>query len=257
MVDSKVPIQGVVVDCHCHLDLYKDPTVIVREAEAAAVEVVAVTNAPFVFEACSDLAKGHPLIHPAIGLHPQLASQYSDQRHRLRDYLSMTRFVGEVGLDYTINGPADRETQRRVFADILKWCAEAGDKFLTVHSRRAAGDVIDMVGGGFPGTVVLHWYTGSVRDLERARTFGFRFSVNPAMMESERGCSIVSRLDRQEVLTESDGPFVKAEQREAKPTDTMLVVDRLSALWHCPKADAQAQILSNFRRALSHLPKRL
>src|SRR5262245_48973135 len=80
--------------------------------------------------------------------------------------LEQTRFVGEIGLDYVTQDQAERRLQRDLFARILERCAETGDKILTVHSRRSARDVIAAVGDRFPGTVILHWFSGTTAELD-------------------------------------------------------------------------------------------
>ncbi len=56
-----------------------------------------------------------------------------------------TRFVGEVGLDGGPEYSSTLEIQRLVFRRILELCALAGGKILTVHSRRAAREVINVL----------------------------------------------------------------------------------------------------------------
>ena len=84
---------------------------------------------------------------------------------------------------------------------------------LTVHSRRATSDVISILSGINP-KVVLHWFTGTSKELNRAADSGFFFPVNNAMLNSEAGRALVLQMPRQRVLTETDGPFV---QHETKP----------------------------------------
>ncbi len=89
----------------------------------------------------------------------------------------------------------------------MGWCAEEEDKILTIHSRRAAADIISMVGNSFQGTAILHWFTGAAKEVERAAAYGMYFSVNPAMVLSEKGRSLISAMPVDRVLTESDGPI--------------------------------------------------
>jgi len=112
-------------------------------------------------------------------------------RHRelplLEELLGETRYVGEAGLDYVTRDPAERARQRQVFATILNCCASHGDKVLTIHSRRAADEVVAMLGADFPGTAILHWFSGSSKTLAKAVAQGCFFSINPAMLESTGG----------------------------------------------------------------------
>jgi TatD DNase family protein len=190
-------------DTHCHLDLYPDYGNVIDQIERACVYTISVTNAPSVFRRASQIAKRAQFVRTAVGLHPELVGQ----RYRELDLFTelLTRYVGEVGLDFVSQDLRDRDLQKKAFATILERCADYGDKFITVHSRRAAGEVVDMVGNDYPGTVVLHWFSGSSKVLERALEYGLLLSVNPAMLASEKGRQLVAKMPLDRLLTETDG----------------------------------------------------
>ncbi|HEY7326605.1 MAG TPA: Qat anti-phage system TatD family nuclease QatD [Gemmataceae bacterium] len=236
------------VDAHCHLDLYKDPVALLRRIEAAGVCTIAVTNAPSVFFHTQKLAGASRFIRPAVGLHPELITTHAHERPLFWSELSKTRFVGEVGLDYVTSDHNVRSLQREVFREILERCAETGDKVLTVHSRRAASDVIDMVGANYRGAVILHWFSGSGREADRARANKLYFSVNPAMVRSKAGQALIQRMDPEYVLTETDGPFVTLGKEPAEPPDVLLVVRYLAAAWRLQENEVRAKLYANFTR---------
>ena len=106
------------VDAHCHVDLFPQPARIVELAEAQRVYTIAVTNAPSVFEHTARLASGTKYIRPALGLHPELVHSHKHELDQFRAYLPQTRYVGEVGLDYSTPDQDIRLQQRRVLATI-------------------------------------------------------------------------------------------------------------------------------------------
>ena len=238
-------------DTHCHLDLYPDYGEVVAEIERRQIYTIAVTNAPSVFRRSSMIAEGKRFIRTALGLHPELAGQRYGELGLLTDLLGETRYVGEVGLDFVTEDRRDRELQRKAFGAILEGCAEYGDKVITVHSRRAAGEVVDMVGGSYPGTVILHWFSGSFGALERAVEHGLFFSVNPAMLASERGLRLLSRIPLDRILTETDGPFVRVGSGSARPRDVARVVSGLSELHDLDPERLAELLIGNFRVALA------
>jgi TatD DNase family protein len=236
------------VDAHCHLDLFPDPVTLAREIEAVAIHTVAVTNAPSVFFHTRELATTRRFLHPAVGLHPQLVGARAGELEGMWALLEQTRFVGEVGLDYVTTDQGERRLQRQVFTRILDRCASAGDKILTVHSRRAARDVVEAVGAHFTGNVILHWFSGTLRELERAVSHGLYFSVNPAMTASVAGRALIARMPRERVHTETDGPFVQVGGQPARPSDVEPVVDHLAELWGVSTAAARATVADTFER---------
>ncbi len=242
-------LTGKCIDTHCHLDLYPDPVHIVQEINRIGLHVVAVTNVPFVFQATQTLAGGSGLIHPSIGLHPELIKTHGTQLSMLLERLQDTRFVGEVGLDYSEKNEHERMQQRKVFESILQKCQELGGKIVSIHSRRAVNDVIDMVGFGFRGTAILHWFAGTEKQLVAAYRNGLYFSINPAMIFSNSGRRLIAAMHPSRVLTETDGPFIDIDGKAALPSNVEIVIKHLANLWNMSEEDVIERIYDNFLRA--------
>jgi TatD DNase family protein len=239
------------VDSHCHLDLYDRPFEELDRAEFGEIGVLAVTNAPFVFPACRDLAAGRANIQVAVGLHPELVGQYAHQTDDLIKYLDETRFIGEVGIDYRVTDTATKQTQRRVFEQIVEASDAKGNIVMSIHSRRAEADVVAIVGQRFRGTPILHWYSGAVKHLKAAQKHGSFFSVNAAMLASKNGKKLVSRMDQSRVLTETDGPLAKCNGLRARPADVSSVIEGLAAIWNKDRETVRMIILENWESALA------
>jgi TatD DNase family protein len=241
---------GALVDAHCHLDLYENPEQVIAETESRQTFTLAVTNAPSVYFHTARLTAKCRYVRPALGLHPELVHSHGHEVQQIPDLLKTTRYVGEIGLDYQTSDLDQRQAQRKVLTSILKWCADHGDKILTLHSRRAAADVISCLGEAFPGKAILHWFSGSARELDCAVTNGLYFSVNPSMVRSEKGRALVLRMPAERVLTETDGPFVKAGGRVARPKDVLEVIEQLGIIWSLPTENASERVLQNLRSLL-------
>jgi TatD DNase family protein len=203
-----------------------------------------------VFRRCVSLTRGKQFIRTALGLHPQLVKQRHSELALMLDMLSETRYVGEIGLDFETRDEQERSLQRKIFTTILERCADFRDKVLTVHSRRAAAEVVNLIGDDYPCKVILHWFSGSRQELEVAISRGFYFSVNPAMIGSGKGRQIVAAIPRDKLLTESDGPFVTVDNRPARPRDVELVVRGLAELDNSSTAQVVNMLRDNFRRIL-------
>ncbi len=217
------------VDTHYHLDHAADPDRIIEDLEREQIFCIAVTIRPSDFPLTQVLTKGHRYVRPALGYHPVHVTGAAEPLQEFREYLSETRYIGEVGLDYTRDAAAQPSTQRRVFSAIIDACASDPARVLSVHSRRAAADVVASV-EGFPGTAILHWYSGSFSVLEQAAAAGCYFSVNPAMVRSAQGREVVARIPTARLLTETDGPFVQQRGREAEPFDVRELIRATASL---------------------------
>jgi TatD DNase family protein len=242
-------VSCAMVDAHCHIDLYPNPQEVLAAAEAGKVYTIAVTNAPSVFHYTATLSANCRYVRAAAGLHPQLVHSHAGELEQLWSLLDRTRYVGEVGLDYQTPIQTERQAQRRVFSKILERCAAYGNKVITVHSRRAAADVIAAVGENYlGGSVILHWFSGTTGELEKAIQCGIYFSVNMAMTSSRGGQKLIQGMPIDRVVTETDGPFVKVSQEAASPSDVSTVVFHLARIWGLSVEEAGNQIISNFRR---------
>lgn len=235
------------VDIHCHIDMYSDPASVAEEAETNWIYTVAVTNLPSAFSKVESLLSGMRHVRPALGLHPQNAYRYHYEMEQMWRLLDRTSYIGEIGLDYSTPDSANRQIQRYVFGQILNRCSSAGNKILSIHSRCASADVISAIGPGFPGKVILHWFAGSKRELEQAISYGYHFSINPAMARSKRGASLVAAVPPDRLLTESDGPYVKVNRRQARPHDVDSVICAIAGLLKVDGEEMTKIICKNFR----------
>jgi len=68
------------LDAHCHVDLYPDPSQTALEAERGGVFVVCVTNNPTAYLAAEPHIRQFKKIRLALGLHPLIAED--DLLHR-------------------------------------------------------------------------------------------------------------------------------------------------------------------------------
>lgn len=244
---SMIPTSGL-VDFHCHLDLYPDHSAVVRECEEAGVFTLAVTTTPKAWSRNHELAQATRHVRAALGLHPQLVAERANEVSFWEAHLAETRYVGEVGLDAGPRFYKSLDLQKHVFAHVLRCCAEASNKVITVHSVRSARSVLDKIEEYLPpsrGKVVLHWFTGSKAEAKRAIDMGCYFSINASMLRSERHLEMVASIPIERLLTETDSPFTKTAGRPSKPADVVTVVEALGNLHGISTPTIVAKIRSN------------
>lgn len=236
------------IDFHCHLDLYPDPKAVAERAAKAGVYVLSVTTTPKAWRGTLMLALGSPRIRTALGLHPQLAHERHGEMALFEGLLDQTRYVGEVGLDGSPELRRHADVQRRVFDHVLAACAGAGGRVLSVHSRRAADEVLDALArrpdAGIP---ILHWFSGTARQLERAVSMGCWFSVGPAMLASVKGAALAAAMPKDRLLTETDGPFGTSNDRRLEPTDAQVAERALARIRGCAPTDVRTDLLAAFQ----------
>lgn len=240
------------VDMHCHLDLYPEPRQQAEEIGRSGAYVLSVTTTPSAWLRTQALAAAHPRIKTALGLHPQLAAARIGELSLFDRLLPQARYVGEVGLDGSAECMPFWGEQMRVFDHVLASCALAGGRILTIHSRRAATQVLDALEqhGGY-GVAILHWFSGTKKELLRAIDMDCWFSVGDAMTRSKKGGELMALMPPERVLTETDGPFVRHRGSPIMPGYCNHVISFLSQQWKLDERATRACVVSNFRHMAS------
>lgn len=239
----------MIIDLHCHLDLYPNPHDVVAEVQRRRVAVLSVTTTPTAFHGTRSLARDCPQVQTALGLHPELAEQREHELDLFAELLPEARFVGEVGLDGSRRFAATQSAQARVFDQVLRLCRDEGGRVMSIHSRNAVSPVLQALaavpGAGVP---VLHWFTGTPAQADAAVSAGCWFSMGSAQLSTPKGPELLNRVPRERVLTETDGPFTTSGGHPTLPWHAEETVSLLASAWSCSAADARAQVTSNFER---------
>jgi TatD DNase family protein len=243
------------IDTHCHVDLYPNPSEVVLNAETLGVTTIVVTNLPSAFSKAYPHVRFMRRTRLALGMHPLLTNRHDGERQLFEQHANMTSYIGEVGLDFSRVGKPSKEIQLESFRFILQTLKHK-PKFMSLHSRQAESSVLDILEEFGRSPVVFHWYSGSLALLDRALGNGHYFSVNAAMFKSQKGQQILARLPSDRVLTETDGPFIKVGNRPAYPQDVGVLEENLADIWHMSKYEVSAIIEQNFERLVHPLKTR-
>ena len=166
----------------------------------------------------------------------------------MESLLPQARYVGEVGLDAGPRFYKSLDIQKVVFERVLKACAAAGDKILTVHSVRATTTVLDLIELHLPmtkGLVVLHWFTGTASEARRAVAMGCYFSINMQMLLDDKRRAIVTAIPLERLLTETDGPFTTTNSLPNRPEDVRSTIRELAAAFDKGESEMRLTIATN------------
>lgn len=239
------------VDFHTHLDLYPDLPAAIAACDRRRTATLTVTTTPKAFARNRELADVSEFVRVGLGLHPQLVAERSGEIALFEKLLPRSRYVGEVGLDAGRRHFRSFELQKSIFERILRLCASEGGKILSVHSVRATKPVLDLLEKHLPrhrGTVVLHWFSGSVGEARRATALGHYFSVNERMLASPNGRRILREIPEDRLLTETDGPFVERDGEPIPAGDVVRAVEEIAVVKGRRVSEVQSLIIENLRK---------
>ena len=236
------------VDAHCHLDFeqYDGDRDEVIERCKEQLEFV-VNNGSNIEnnQATLKLAEEHAdLILPALGLHPT----YTDHFDELEEVKEMIReedpvAVGEIGLDYHhVKEEELRERQMDVFKELLK-LAEQLDKPVAIHSRDAEKQVVKTL-EDYDVDVMLHCFNGPPELAKKAVKDGAMIGVTAQVLYSARVQNIVREVDLENLLLETDSPFLYRGERN-EPVNVKESAEKIAELKSVDKEEVIEKTTGN------------
>ena len=240
-------------DFHCHVDLFADPAATVAACEEARIVTLAVTTTPKAWSQNRKWTAGKRYVHSALGLHPELVVDRHGEVELLEQLMAETPFIGEIGLDGSAPHRASLPAQRSVFARVVREAERLGGRVLSIHSRRAAKEVVEcLTANSSPERVlpILHWFSDSAATAQQAVRAGCYFSINHRMLESAPGLTLVRAIPPDRLLTETDAPFTMMGNRKTEPRDVLETVSKLAAALSVGSDDMEANLSANGSQVL-------
>ncbi|WP_339221837.1 Qat anti-phage system TatD family nuclease QatD [Paenibacillus sp. FSL W7-1332] len=206
------------VDFHVHIDYYPNYKAIFNSYNNQKIYTLFVTNFPEVFKKAKDTFQESKYVKIALGYHPEMINIRPFKQTSFDKYLEETKYVGEVGLDFSKDHIKNRDEQIRIFRHICRKTAD-GNKIMSVHSRNAESDVLANLKEYGVKHAVFHWYTGSIKNLQDIIESNFYLSLNPSMLRTKKGKEIIQSIPLRHILIETDGPYSKYNNRQTMPED--------------------------------------
>jgi TatD DNase family protein len=137
--------------------------------------------------------------------------------------------VGEIGLDH--HHVKDEEVQQRqeeVFRELLELAEELG-KPVNVHSRDAEQKTIDILKEYDLPDVLIHCFNGTPSQAAEAVEKGMTIGVTTQVLYSSTVQSIVEELDVEDIVLETDSPFLYRGERN-EPLHVVESVEKIAEL---------------------------
>jgi TatD DNase family protein len=222
------------VDAHCHVDFEQfdedREKVIERAKEQLEFIVNAGSNLEHNDEALKLQEKYPDFVVANLGLHPVYTDSYSEleeikQQIREED----PEAIGEIGLDH--HHVEDRETKERqeeVFREMLE-LAEELNKPVVVHTRDAERRSVKILKDYSLPEVMLHCFNGKPDLAREAVDQGMKVGVTTQVLYSKRVQEIVRALEIENLLLETDSPYLYRGERN-EPVNVIESVEKIAEL---------------------------
>jgi TatD DNase family protein len=245
-----------VIDSHCHLDFPKfnkdQKEVIKRANETGVIEMI---NSGVDYKTNSsslELAKNYQQIHATLGLSPHMAVDADEEiikqiLNQIERNVGKIVGIGEAGLDhYYCKSGIGRQKQTEVFKRVID-IAEKYNKPLVIHARDAENTALEL--SRHLDTVIFHCYGGSIETMQKIVDAGHFVSVPTLVCFSDHHKEIVKQLPLENMLIETDSPYLSPRKGRNEPAFVLDSVPIISKLKEIDESEIARSTLQNTRRA--------
>jgi TatD DNase family protein len=186
------------------------------------------------------------------GLHPtSVREDYLEQLDTLEDLWSKNKFIaiGEIGIDLYWDKTFIKEQMYSLRRQIT--FAIARRLPVVIHSRQSFPEVFTILeefeGKGLKG--VLHAFTGSVRDAERAIRMGFMLGIGGILTFKNSGLDkVVKSAGPENLILETDSPYLAPVPYRGKRNESSyirIINNKLAEIMGMDKEEVAAITYSN------------
>ena len=235
------------IDTHAHLDEIQDIDGALRRAKEAGIRAIIGLGSDFASnKRILELSGRYPgYVFPALGLHPwRLESDDLEANFSLMEAeLPRCLALGEVGLDFAIKTPKDRQ------AEVLRRLLEMAireKKPVLLHARRAWAEALDLLKAYDVRRAVFHWYSGPASVLKEILARGYFISATPAAAYSEKHRQSIQMAPLKQLLLETDCPEVY-QGVPSEPRDLLTVLTSVSEIYSKGREQIAGQTFVNAR----------
>ncbi|OLY91409.1 TatD DNase family protein [Cnuella takakiae] len=187
---------------------------------------------------------------PMMGLHPcSVKANFEAELSIIKNYLAQRSFiaVGEIGLDFYWDRTFEKE-QYEAFHQQIALALEYNLP-ISIHSRNATPEAIDVV-RQYPGLRgVFHCFSGSVEEAEAALATGFYLGIGGVVTFKNGGLDkVINAVGLDKVVLETDAPYlapVPFRGKRNEPSYLTHVVAKLAELTGLPEATVAARTTEN------------
>lgn len=195
------------IDAHTHLDLFNNK---IDEAiiEINNFKILTIANGMDIesYLKNKEYSQRSQYIKATFGIHPWKAAEYRGELEELIPYIEESELVGEIGLDFFwIEDKSTYEAQRRIFSFILEESIKR-NKVISIHTKGAEEEIYNMLRGHSYSKVIIHWYSGDIKTLDKFIELGCYFTVSVDVGYSKLTEEILARIPTNRLLVETDGP---------------------------------------------------
>ncbi len=250
----------MIIDSHCHLisSRYKKPIhEIIDICEASNISLLLnIATKEKEFNEILSLSNKYRQIYNSVGIHPHETENLNKNVFIKIDEIiknnKKTIAVGETGLDFYYNH-SKKEDQIKSFEKHIDIALEHNLP-IVVHSRDAEKETKDILYSYTKNknlTGVIHCFTGSEQFAREMMDINFYISFSGIITfkNSSYLRNVVSKIDKDKILVETDSPFLAPIPNRGKtniPAFIVHTIKQISDILNIDEVDVEKITSDNF-----------
>ena len=215
------------IDTHCHFDFppfaADEVASLARAAQAGVGRIIVPAISAERFSRVLALAAQHEALYAALGMHPIVIEEHTDEGLAQLEALMAQRppklvAVGEIGLDLYRDDPQFDRQQALLEAQLR--LAKRYDLPVILHSRRTHDKLAMLLKKhALPRTGVIHGFAGSLQQAERFVQLGYKIGVGGTITypRASKTREVMARLPLSALLLETDAPDMPLNGFQGQP----------------------------------------
>jgi TatD DNase family protein len=244
----------MLIDIHCHTNLYLTLEEIIKEAKKVGVEKIISVGMSFTsLERILEISDKFNTIYPALGIHPEEVGINKEIKNQLESVIDLIKknnvkicAIGEIGLDHHFVKEKELYPLQKEIFERMLGLAQNLNLPVNLHTKGAEDLVFEMLPSYNIPNVNIHWYSGPEQYLNLGIERGYYFSITPALSYSPAVKKVALKVDNEYLLLESDGP-VKYSGKIGTPAMIRDVLNMISELKKIESKELEIQIEKNTR----------
>ncbi len=250
----------MLIDVHCHTNLYLELDNVIDEAKKANVEKIITVGMSFLsLERTIEIAQNHKIIYPALGIHPEetlMNKNIENQLDVINEFIIQNKekicAIGEIGMDHHFIKDRDLyPIQKKIFLDMLE-LAQKLNLPINLHTKGAEQEIFEILTSFKITNINLHWYSGPEKYIKTGIDRGYFFSITPAISHSPIIKKVVDSIDLNHLLLESDGP-VNYSGKIGMPSMIRNVLSEISDIKNISNEELENRIYQNTKKIFPKL----
>lgn len=244
------------IDSHCHLNLIKDNTNILKEAYKNSVKLIlnVSTSIHDYIESFKKFKYQKNILY-SCGIHPlDNTLCNTDNILKLESIISKNNHIiaiGETGLDFFYN-TNNKKIQIQKFKKHI-YLSIKYKKPIIIHTRNAEHDTINILSNKnfLSCTGIIHSFTGSIDMARKLLDLGFYISISGIVTFKNvlHLKKVVQFIPTNRILIETDAPYLSPEPYRGKcnhPANLIYIAKHIAKLKNMNLIDISNIIKKNF-----------